>query len=51
LFAVSTPVPTMPSRSADTLREVDALLTEDGAKAAAEPAKRERIAVVFMVVI
>ena len=40
----------MPSRSAEILREVEALLMEEGAKAAAEPARRESTAVVFMVI-
>lgn len=48
LFPVSALVPTIPSRSAETLREVAALFTGAGANAAAEPARRERIAAVFI---
>jgi hypothetical protein len=45
---VSTLVPTIPSRSAETLREEEVFPTEAGAKAAAEPARRQRIAADFM---
>lgn len=48
LFPVSTLGPTIPSKSGDTLREVVALLDDIGAKALAEPARRARIAEVFM---
>jgi uncharacterized membrane protein len=41
----------MSSSAGEILREVDALLEGAGAKAAAEPAIREMIAAVFMVVI
>ena len=51
LFPVSTLVPTIPSRSALTLREVVALLSGAGVKALAEPARRARRAEVFMMVV
>ena len=50
MFPSSTLAPTISSRSAEMLILVEALPTGEGAKAAAEPVRRERIAAVFMVV-
>jgi hypothetical protein len=51
LFPVSTLVPTIPSKSGDTLREVVPLVVGAGEKALAEPARRARIAEVFMLMV